>query len=64
MTVKELVLLSLENVESFEIDLGTTTKPLENSLYEAIADHEILSYYLTFDKDKNLPLIIIQLKDY
>lgn len=64
MTVKELILLSLENVESFEIDLGSTTKPLDDSLYETIADYEILSYYLTFDKDRNLPLIIIQLKDY
>jgi hypothetical protein len=64
MTVKELVLNGLENLNSFEIDLGVTTKKLNNNFYETIADFEIESYYLSIDKETNQPIIIIKLADY
>lgn len=64
MTVRELVLISLEDLEAFEIDLGTTTKALYGEFYERIYNAEIESYYLTVDHDTNKPKIIIKLKDY
>lgn len=64
MTVNELILTSLENLESFEIDLGTTTKALYGEFYERIYNAEIDYYYLSVDKDTNQPKIIIKLKDY
>ena len=64
MTVKELVLLSLENLDSFEIDLGATTKKLNNSFYETIADFEIELYYLSIDKETKQPVIVMNLVDY
>lgn len=64
MTVKELVLTSLENLESFKIDLGTTTKPLYDEFYNQIVDYEIESYYLHYDNDRHMPLVIIKLQDY
>lgn len=64
MTVKELIYLSLEDIEAFEIDLGTYTKPLHDDFYNIVANQEIETYYLSVDKDTNQPKIIIKLKDY
>lgn len=64
MTVKELVLNGLEKMESFEIDLGATTKKLNKELYETIADFEIESYYLSIDKETKQPVIVMNLVNY
>lgn len=64
MTVNELILTSLENLEAFEIDLGTTTKALYGAFYDRVYNQEIETYYLSVDRDTMQPKIIIKLKDY
>lgn len=62
MTVKDLVLNSLESFADFYIDLETTKKQLTKNLYLQLADYEIASYYL--DIENNKPCIVIKLENY
>lgn len=66
MTVKELVLNSLEAFESFKIQYSyyqgkVKELPLNKQLYEQIANKEIDSYYLDLDENKQ-PYISLKLK--
>lgn len=65
MTVKELVLNSLEAFESFKIQYSycqgkVKELTMNKELYLQIADKEIDSYYL--DVDENKPYISLKLK--
>lgn len=65
MTVKELVLNSLEAFESFKIQYSycqgkVKELTMNKELYLQIADKEIDSYYL--DIDSNKPYISLKLK--
>ena len=66
MTVKELVLNSLEAFESFKIQYSyyqgkIKEIPLTEKLYLQLADKEIDSYYLDTDSN-NQPYISLKLK--
>ena len=66
MTVKELVLNSLEAFESFKIQYSycqgkIKEMPLTKELYLKLADKEIDSYFLDVDSNKQ-PYISLKLK--
>lgn len=58
MVLKELVLNSLENLDSFIAN----DKPLIPKTYEALADYVIKNYYL--DIKDNKAVIIVQMENY
>lgn len=67
MTVKELVLTSLEGFENFKIQYtyyqGKVKElTMTKELYLQLADKEIENYYLDTDKDNN-PYISIKLEN-
>ena len=59
MTVNELVLTSLENLEAFRINDVTLTR----TTYEKYYDYEIKSYYLDINKITHQPYINIILEE-
>ena len=66
MTVKELVLTSLEGFENFKIQYtyyqGKVKElTMTKELYLQLADKEIDSYYLDIDKETNQPYISLKL---
>lgn len=62
MTVKDLILTSIEPIETFYIDNVNTIKQLTNELYEQLADNEIETFYTDLNLKTNQPIIIIKLK--
>lgn len=66
MTVKELVLTSLESFENFKIQYtyyqGKVKElTMTKELYLQVADKEVDSYYLDIDKETNQPYISLKL---
>lgn len=59
MTVNELILTSLENLEAFCINDITLTR----TTYEKYYDYEIKSYYLDINKITKQPYINIILEE-
>ena len=58
MVLKELVLNSLENLDSFIAN----DKPLTPKMYEALADYVVKNYYL--DIKDNKAVIVVQMENY
>lgn len=58
MVLKELVLNSLENLDSFIAN----DKPLTPKMYEALADYIVKDYYL--DIKDNKAVIVVQMENY
>lgn len=59
MLLKELVLNSLEQFESFVVN----GKVLNQKAYEKLANEEIKNYYLDFDKENNKPYMVVNLEE-
>ena len=59
MLLKELVLDSLEPLESFVVD----GKALDDGLYGKLAYKEVESFYLDFDKENNKPYMAVKLEE-
>lgn len=60
MCLNELVLTSIENFGSFVVNGRTLTKELYEKLYQA----EVEKFYLDFDNNKKIPIMVVTLEDF
>lgn len=59
MLLNDLVLTSLENLNVFVVN----GKPLTEKTYEALYHSEVEKYYLDIDKNKMIPIMVIELTE-
>ena len=59
LTLKDLVLNSLESFEDFEVD----EKPLTRKSYEKLADAEVENYYLEVNKETGHAYMVVKLTE-